>query len=354
MKHTTHSQAVLLFLCAVVGTAAHAQVVDTVNTLVNQLVEPVGNNLAPTSEPITDGVQPMVNALGLGFTTPMVDALQEPLEPMVQAVDQDFVAPFSQALAPIADPILQQGLDPILNLSNELAAVQGSDTSGLLDGIYAPLTSGGLTHENGLNSGGLSQLNAGAAGTSVSDLNVFAAASRALWGESNNSGESVGPNALAGDNFFSLTAQGQSGALNAEGGAVEVSVSDANPNVNTSQTLNQVGQTLVLRKVNFETNEAILTATARDLLDRVASVIRQLPPNFQYLIGGHTDSVGAASYNQRLSQSRAQAVVDYLETKGVKVGQLKAIGFGQAKPMTTNATQEGRAQNRRVEITRTL
>ena len=68
---------------------------------------------------------------------------------------------------------------------------------------------------------------------------------------------------------------------------------------------------------------------------------------------GHTDSVGTAEYNQKLSERRAQAVVDYLASKGVYQGRIKAIGMGLTKPIADNATEEGRAQNRRVTIRRT-
>ena len=68
---------------------------------------------------------------------------------------------------------------------------------------------------------------------------------------------------------------------------------------------------------------------------------------------GHTDSVGTAEYNQKLSERRAQAVVDYLASKGVYQGRIKSIGMGLTKPIADNATEEGRAQNRRVTIRRT-
>ena len=67
----------------------------------------------------------------------------------------------------------------------------------------------------------------------------------------------------------------------------------------------------------------------------------------------HTDSSGSDAYNQKLSERRAQAVVDYLAAKGVYPGRIKPIGMGLSKPIADNATEEGRAQNRRVTIRRT-
>jgi OOP family OmpA-OmpF porin len=68
---------------------------------------------------------------------------------------------------------------------------------------------------------------------------------------------------------------------------------------------------------------------------------------------GHTDSTGSEAYNQRLSERRAQSVASYLEGKGIAVGRLTATGAGESQPIADNGTREGRAQNRRVVLTRT-
>jgi OOP family OmpA-OmpF porin len=67
-------------------------------------------------------------------------------------------------------------------------------------------------------------------------------------------------------------------------------------------------------------------------------------------VQGHTDSVGSDAYNQKLSQSRADSVRERLVAQGVDAAQLSARGYGEARPVTTNATAEGRAQNRRVAM----
>ena len=65
---------------------------------------------------------------------------------------------------------------------------------------------------------------------------------------------------------------------------------------------------------------------------------------------GHTDNVGTDAYNQKLSEKRAQAVVDYLVEKGIDLNRIPAKGFGESHPVTGNDTPEGRQLNRRVEI----
>jgi outer membrane protein OmpA-like peptidoglycan-associated protein len=67
-------------------------------------------------------------------------------------------------------------------------------------------------------------------------------------------------------------------------------------------------------------------------------------------IRGHTDGHGSAEYNQRLSENRAKAVVDYLVSKGIDPKRLHYKGYGKSQPVDTNTTDEGRAHNRRVEF----
>ena len=108
-----------------------------------------------------------------------------------------------------------------------------------------------------------------------------------------------------------------------------------------------IEQTLVVRAVDFEFNSADLTLPARQTLDEVAaSLVKQ--PELKVEIQGYTDSTGSAEYNLHLSQKRSESVRSYLISKGVDPVGLTAKGFGKANPMSTNATTEGRAQNRRV------
>jgi outer membrane protein OmpA-like peptidoglycan-associated protein/opacity protein-like surface antigen len=105
-------------------------------------------------------------------------------------------------------------------------------------------------------------------------------------------------------------------------------------------------------RTHFAFDSAELTAEDKAELDRVAARLIEL----EFVGGtatGHTDNVGEEAYNQKLSERRAQAVVDYLHAKGVSPGRITAIGMGETKPLADNATEEGRAQNRRVTIRRT-
>jgi outer membrane protein OmpA-like peptidoglycan-associated protein len=110
-----------------------------------------------------------------------------------------------------------------------------------------------------------------------------------------------------------------------------------------------VEQTFVLKGVNFETNSAVLTADSRGVLDSVARSLNA-QRDIKVEIGGHTDNVGSASYNQTLSQQRAESVRQYLIGRGVDPERLAAHGYGATQPVAANQTEEGRAANRRVEF----
>jgi OOP family OmpA-OmpF porin len=73
-------------------------------------------------------------------------------------------------------------------------------------------------------------------------------------------------------------------------------------------------------------------------------------PNLKLEIGGHTDSTGSAAFNEKLSQRRAQAVMDYLVKHGIDASRLSAHGYGSSMPAASNSTAAGRAKNRRVEL----
>lgn len=101
--------------------------------------------------------------------------------------------------------------------------------------------------------------------------------------------------------------------------------------------------------VLFASGQSALLANARSKLDEVANALKQAEGS-QFLVEGHTDSVGSDSFNQELSVRRAQSVRDYLVDRGVPADKVKAVGFGKTRPVTDNSTAEGRANNRRVEL----
>lgn len=109
--------------------------------------------------------------------------------------------------------------------------------------------------------------------------------------------------------------------------------------------------TLILEGVTFETNSATLTSDAETILNRVGEALVG-NPDVRVRVTGHTDSTGARSYNVGLSQSRAEAVVAYLVSRGVAMDRMEAEGLGPDQPIADNGTEEGRQTNRRVELER--
>ncbi len=107
----------------------------------------------------------------------------------------------------------------------------------------------------------------------------------------------------------------------------------------------------VIKGVNFETDSAVLLTDSKAILDETAkSLMAMQDPNLLVEIGGHTDPIGTRDYNLKLSQQRAEAVRQYLISKGVPAEQLKAQGYGESQPVADNESDEGRARNRRVEF----
>ena len=106
---------------------------------------------------------------------------------------------------------------------------------------------------------------------------------------------------------------------------------------------------LVLRGVTFETASAVLTPESSAVLDGVVGTLQQAPKSSAE-VRGYTDSTGSPAYNQKLSERRAQAVVNYLVAHGATASRLSAEGMGPQNPVASNQTAAGRAQNRRVTI----
>jgi outer membrane protein OmpA-like peptidoglycan-associated protein len=112
----------------------------------------------------------------------------------------------------------------------------------------------------------------------------------------------------------------------------------------------QLGATLVLQDVVFETGKADLKPGAAERLRPLASYL-QANGNVRVQIDGHTDAQGSDSFNQQLSEARAGAVRAALGSMGVDGSRIVAIGHGKSEPVADNTTQAGRQQNRRVEVT---
>lgn len=112
----------------------------------------------------------------------------------------------------------------------------------------------------------------------------------------------------------------------------------------------QLGATLVLQDVVFETGKADLKPGASQRLRPLASYL-QANPNVRVRVDAHTDAQGSDAYNQALSQRRAASVRAALASLGVDGGRIEMVGHGEAQPIADNRTPAGRQQNRRVEVT---
>jgi outer membrane protein OmpA-like peptidoglycan-associated protein len=102
--------------------------------------------------------------------------------------------------------------------------------------------------------------------------------------------------------------------------------------------------------VLFTSGKSELLPGAQIKLNDVATALTEQDPESKMVVEGHTDSQGAAEFNQKLSQQRAEAVRSYLVTRGIAADRISAEGFGPSRAIGDNATAEGRANNRRVEI----
>ncbi len=109
-------------------------------------------------------------------------------------------------------------------------------------------------------------------------------------------------------------------------------------------------QLIMPGNITFATDSAEIASSFYAPLNNLASSFRQYNQNSIEIVG-HTDSTGSRAYNQTLSQRRAQSVADYLRAQGVDGTRLSTYGAGPDQPVASNATADGRAQNRRVEVT---
>jgi outer membrane protein OmpA-like peptidoglycan-associated protein len=107
--------------------------------------------------------------------------------------------------------------------------------------------------------------------------------------------------------------------------------------------------TIVLHDITFETNKAVLTTEAKKSLDTVVAGLKG-QPSMNLQIDGHTDTNGTEALNMKLSKARAAAAKQYLVDNGIAATRLQSEGYGESKPVASNKTAAGRAENRRVEF----
>jgi len=118
----------------------------------------------------------------------------------------------------------------------------------------------------------------------------------------------------------------------------------AAPTAQEQAQLNEYAKTIL-----FDTGKSTIKAQSAQVLSDITAILKKYP-EARFTIDGHTDSVGSASSNQRLSDSRAAEVKNYLISNGITASRLSSTGYGEARPTSDNATKAGRAANRRVEI----
>lgn len=111
----------------------------------------------------------------------------------------------------------------------------------------------------------------------------------------------------------------------------------------------EVGDTLVLHNLQFEFDRSVLLPASFPILDSLADFLR-MHSDLRIRITGYTDDFGEDDYNRELSQRRARVVMDYLVDKAIAASRISSLGRGESNPVASNANDEGRAMNRRVEV----
>ena|SRR5438132_10578880 len=119
--------------------------------------------------------------------------------------------------------------------------------------------------------------------------------------------------------------------------------------VNVTRTAPGELNVSVQNEVLFDFNSSALRSSSRTSLQQMAEVFQKYPDT-TLSVQGHTDSIGSAAYNKRLSERRADSVAGYLQDLGVRSSRIQTIGYGKSQPRATNSTAAGRQLNRRVEI----
>ena len=113
----------------------------------------------------------------------------------------------------------------------------------------------------------------------------------------------------------------------------------------------KIKRKLVLAGINFETGSSTISSKSYIILDEVFESLKAYP-EVKIEIQGYTDNTGRRATNMRLSQERAESVMNYFIGKGISPARMRAVGYGPDNPIASNATREGRAENRRIELIR--
>ena len=178
---------------------------------------------------------------------------------------------------------------------------------------------------------------------------------KTAWGTGIGTAVGAGVGALIGGKKGALIGAGIGGATGAAtGGYMDIQASKLRQQLTgTGVQVLRDGDNVRLimpNDITFNTNEAVLKTSSNSVLDSVALVAKEYDKTKLQIVG-YTDSTGNDKINIPLSQRRALAVSNYLNLRGIDASRLNAYGAGASNPIASNATEEGKAQNRRVEIT---
>lgn len=178
--------------------------------------------------------------------------------------------------------------------------------------------------------------------------------SKTAWGTGIGTAVGAGVGALVGGEKGALIGAGVGAAAGAgTGGYMDIQARKLREKLQgTGVQVARDGQNIRLimpNAITFNTNEDVMKASANPVLDSVAIVAKEYDKTNLQVIG-YTDSTGNDKINIPLSQRRAATVANYLQMRGVNGARISSAGMGASNPIATNATAEGREQNRRVEI----
>lgn len=160
-------------------------------------------------------------------------------------------------------------------------------------------------------------------------------------------GKATGNTALGA--IIGATVGGVAGAI--IGRQMDKQAEEMKKNIPDAQVI-RVGEGIIIEfnsKILFGFDQSTLTAAARTNLDKLVTILQKYPET-NIEVQGHTDSKGSTSYNEALSERRASAVSYYISGKGIATPRLTINGFGETMPKYSNTTEDGQAQNRRVEF----
>ena len=131
--------------------------------------------------------------------------------------------------------------------------------------------------------------------------------------------------------------------------AGKVDAQDQKPDVQEVPFI-EINDGVLSVSVHFNFDSDVIWKSSYEHLDRIVNLLKSTPVNI--ILAGHTDNTGPENYNLTLSEKRAMSVHKYFVEKGIDAEKIRTIGYGESRPLTSNATKDGRRRNRRVEFIR--